>query len=96
MEEYSYFDNKNNIIKKMIKEQGYLTCKEEFDKDYISELLDKYDFGFVHYQKVANVGQKRKRQKLYNLWSFILATERTEYNLYIELICTLIYSIRRF
>ena len=57
-------DSTNNpmdvLIKRIIKEQGYQTCREEFFKEYIHECLTTFKHGFVILGKMAQIGKSYK------------------------------------
>lgn len=55
-----FFTKTNVKIKKLIKNQGYIVCRDEFDKGYINSSLSTFSHGFIILSKIANIGKSNK------------------------------------
>lgn len=60
---FEYFDQTNNEIKKLIKEQGDIVCQEKIGIDYIKDRLKDFDFGFIRKLTQAQIGKIQKKNK---------------------------------
>jgi GNAT superfamily N-acetyltransferase len=54
------FDKDDSLIKKLIKYNGILTCRDEFDRSYINWCLENFTCGFANVGLRAQIGQKKK------------------------------------
>lgn len=69
---FEYFDQTNNEIKKLIKEQGDIVCQEKIGIDYIKDRLKDFDFGFIRKLTQAQIGKIQKKKTNQIIHSFIL------------------------
>jgi len=65
-------DIEHTFIKDLVKSQGYETCREEINLQYIKNVIHEYDFGFARITQKANIGKKhtRKSGDNFQLWGF--------------------------
>lgn len=68
-----FFDKEDTLIKKIIKEQGYSSCRDNFTIDYINWCLQNFTYGYVNLGTKASVGRaKREISDKYFLRGYIM------------------------
>ena len=68
-----HFDNEDTFIKDLIKENGVVTCRNEFPKEYISKCLSLFTDGFVILGNKSQIGRfSRGRKSAYCVKGFTL------------------------
>lgn len=83
---------KNSYLKKVIKEQGDMICREKIYQEIIYAALKKFDIGFANVIQKAQQGQRRKKADSVQITSFVLLSEGSKITptykeLFLELIC---------
>jgi hypothetical protein len=86
---FEYFEKKTSIVDKLIKEQGEDVCRQIIDKNFINLQKKSYDFGFIHKNYIAQIGQKKINKTPEYLYSFILCNLYPDFEeIDITLICS--------
>lgn len=68
---FEYFEQNNDAIKKLIKNQGDIVCQEKIGVDYIKDRMKDFDFGFIRKMRESQIGKMQtKKKEIMN--SFIL------------------------
>lgn len=85
----TFFTKDNKLIKDLIIYHGESTCRDYFEKNVISDLVRKCDFGFISFTKRAQIGKrKRGKNEEYSINGFILCQhEGLSPSIFISLVC---------
>jgi hypothetical protein len=89
MDDYIYFDKSHKdykLIIKLIIEQGNIICRGEFDNSVIKNSIEKLEYGYIHIQQKAQIGQMKNKKKEFIGYSFIICTKKMDIP-FITLIC---------
>ena len=83
-------DRQMLLYKKLIKDQGVTTCRDQLSMSVISSAVDSFLFGFLHVSKKAQVGRRRLSPRDdFQINGFIFCTfvPSSPHELTIQLIC---------
>ena len=72
---FIFFDQTNNEIKKLIKDQGDVVCQEKIGIDYINDRLKDFDFGFIRKLTQAQIGKIQEKKINEIIHSFVICKQ---------------------
>ena len=62
-----FFDIDDKLIKNIIKEQGNISCRDNFHYSYIQWCLKNFTYGYVILGRMASIGKSNRSKKDYYL-----------------------------
>ena len=82
------FSASDSNMKKLIRKQGVVVCRDKIYASTLHASLEKFDYGFAFVTNKAQIGQKLYRmENRYHLDGFVLLESIDEYELRIHLLC---------
>lgn len=83
-----FISSSDNDIKKLLRKQGAMICRDYIYPEIIESSIEKFDYGFVLIIEKARVGQSMLRlENRFRIYGFVLTEALDEFEVRIHLIC---------